>query len=54
MFVVSDLDNIFVPQPDDLLVTLSESLDIIITLLDNLPTYFMSPTAVDTSFVSDL
>ena len=38
--VVTDVDNIFLPQPEDLLVTLSESYDLVINLLDNLPNYF--------------
>ena len=40
MFVVSDVEQMFLPQPDDLLVNLSDSMDIIITLLENMPTYF--------------
>ena len=40
MMVMTDVDNIFLPQPEDLLVTLSESYDLVINLLDNLPNYF--------------
>ena len=40
MLVVSDLDDIFVPLPDDLLVNLSESRSVVETFLDSLPSMF--------------
>ena len=42
MFVVTDLDDAFVPQPDDLLANLAESRTIIDNLLDRLPEIFKS------------
>ncbi|CAN0314701.1 unnamed protein product [Ectocarpus fasciculatus] len=36
MLVVPDLDEPFLPVPDDLLVNLSESRSVVDTLLDNL------------------
>ncbi|XP_047330207.1 protein transport protein Sec24-like At3g07100 [Impatiens glandulifera] len=40
MLAVSDLDDIFVPLPDDLLVNLSESRTVIDAFLDSLPSMF--------------
>lgn len=40
MLVVSDLDDLFLPLPDDILVNASESEDAIVSLLDSLPTIF--------------
>lgn len=40
MFVLSDLTDIEIPIPDELIVTLSESKDIIFTLLESLPKMF--------------
>ena len=40
MVVVSDLTDNFLPQPDDLLVNLNDSFDIVTNLLDNMQTYF--------------
>ena len=40
MMVVSDLDDIFVPLPDDLLVNLSESKPVVEAFLDSLPSMF--------------
>lgn len=40
MLVVSDLEDLFLPLPDDILVPLSESESAIINLLDSLPTIF--------------
>ncbi|XP_011021713.1 PREDICTED: protein transport protein Sec24-like At3g07100 [Populus euphratica] len=40
MMVVSDLDDIFVPLPDDLLVNLSESRLVVDAFLDSLPSMF--------------
>ena len=53
MLVVSDLDEIFLPTPDSLLVNLKDSMDLIADLLHNLPNMFAvtgekgSPTNTD-------
>ena len=40
MLVMTDLTDNLLPQPDDLLVNLHDSYDIISQLLDNFPAYF--------------
>jgi len=40
MLVVSDLEDLFLPLPEDILVNASESGDAIVNLLDSLPTIF--------------
>jgi len=45
MLVVADLIELFVPAPDDLLVNLQESREVIDIFLDNLPTMFEGNTA---------
>ncbi|CAD7935197.1 unnamed protein product [Amoebophrya sp. A120] len=40
MVVVSDLDDLFLPLPDDILVNLTENLDQLCTLLDTIPSLF--------------
>ena len=40
MLVVADLKELFVPAPDDLLVNLKDSRDVVESFLDNLPTMF--------------
>ncbi|KAK1581925.1 hypothetical protein Q3G72_010223 [Acer saccharum] len=50
MVVVSDLDDIFVPLPDDLLVNLSESRSVVETFLDCLPTMFQDNVNVESAF----
>jgi protein transport protein SEC24 len=40
MLVVADLDDLFLPLPDDILVNANESETAIVTLLDSLPTMF--------------
>lgn len=40
MHIVSDLDDVFLPSPDDLLVNLHESKELVMQLLDSLPTLF--------------
>jgi protein transport protein SEC24 len=42
MLVMTDTENVYLPQPEDLLVNLNESYDLVINLLDNLPNYFAS------------
>jgi len=54
MFVVSEIEEMFLPQPDDLLVNLTDSYDIIINLLENLPNYFAKTQVIDNCFVSAL
>ncbi len=48
--VVSDLDDIFVPLPDDLLVNLSESRSVVETFLDSLPSMFQDNVNVESAF----
>ncbi|GER50437.1 transport protein Sec24 [Striga asiatica] len=50
MMVVSDLDDIFVPLPDDLLVNLSESRGVIEAFLDSLPSMFQENMDVESAF----
>ena len=45
MLVMTDLTDNLLPQPDDLLVNLNDSYDLISQLLDNFPAYFASPSA---------
>jgi len=40
MLVVSDLDEVFLPTPDSLLVNLKDSMDLVTDLLQNLPNMF--------------
>ncbi|CAH3193392.1 unnamed protein product, partial [Porites evermanni] len=40
MHIVSDLEDVFLPSPDDLLVNLNESKELVLQLLDSLPTLF--------------
>jgi len=40
MFVVSDVESIFLPLPEDLLVDLTDSKELVLNLLENLPNYF--------------
>lgn len=50
MMVVSDLDDVFVPLPDDLLVNLSESRSVVETFLDSLPSMFQDNVNVESAF----
>ncbi|XWS09704.1 hypothetical protein CRYUN_Cryun39dG0012100 [Craigia yunnanensis] len=50
MMVVSDLDDIFVPLPDDLLVNLSESRNVVEAFLDSLPSMFQDNVNVESAF----
>ncbi|KAI9081028.1 hypothetical protein K1719_037008 [Acacia pycnantha] len=50
MLVVSDLDDIFVPLPDDLLVNLSESRSVVETFLDSLPSMFQNNANIESAF----
>lgn len=49
MMVVSDLDDIFVPLPDDLLVNLSESRNVVEAFLDSLPSMFQDNLNVESA-----
>ncbi|KAK3018194.1 hypothetical protein RJ639_002887 [Escallonia herrerae] len=48
--VVSDLDDIFIPLPDDLLVNLSESRTVVDAFLESLPTMFQDNVNVESAF----
>ncbi|KAI3787781.1 hypothetical protein L2E82_00206 [Cichorium intybus] len=50
MMVVSDLDDIFVPLPDDLLVNLSDSRPVVEAFLDSLPSMFQDNVNVESAF----
>ncbi|KAI3787668.1 hypothetical protein L1987_42297 [Smallanthus sonchifolius] len=50
MMVVSDLDDIFIPIPDDLLVNLSESRTVVDAFLDSLPSMFQDNVNVESAF----
>ncbi|KAH7528336.1 protein transport protein SEC24 A [Ziziphus jujuba] len=50
MMVVSDLDDVFVPLPDDLLVNLSESRSVVDAFLDSLPTMFQDNINIESAF----
>jgi len=47
--VVSEIDDPFVPQPDDLLVNLQESRGVIDTFLDTLPTVFLNNLSAESA-----
>jgi protein transport protein SEC24 len=44
MYVVADLEDIFLPLPDDILVNANDSESSILNLLDQLPTMFKETT----------
>lgn len=50
MMVVSDLEDMFVPLPDDLLVNLSESRSVVDAFLDSLPSMFQDNVNVESAF----
>ncbi|KAK3029006.1 hypothetical protein RJ639_038209 [Escallonia herrerae] len=50
MMVVSDLDDRFIPLPDDLLVNLSESRTVVDAFLESLPTMFQDNVNVESAF----
>ncbi len=54
MFVVSDIENVYLPQPEDLVVNLVDSRDLVTSLLDSLPTLFAKSQVVDNCFVAAL
>ena len=49
MLVVTEIDEPFVPLPDDLLVNLAESRGVVEALLDALPGNFANNAAVDSA-----
>ncbi|PIN24788.1 Vesicle coat complex COPII, subunit SEC24/subunit SFB2 [Handroanthus impetiginosus] len=50
MMVVSDLEDVFVPLPDDLLVNLSESRNVVEAFLDSLPSMFHDNMNLESAF----
>lgn len=50
MMVVADLDDLFLPLPDDLLVNLSDSRHVVDAFLDSLPHMFQDNTNVESAF----
>lgn len=50
MLVVSDIDDVFVPSPDDLLVNLSESRSVVDVFLDSLPSMFQNTSDMESAF----
>ncbi|KAM3362826.1 protein transport protein Sec24-like [Capsicum galapagoense] len=50
MMVMSDLEDVFVPLPDDLLVNLSESRAVVDAFLDSLPSMFQDNMNVESAF----
>ncbi|KAJ7977821.1 Protein transport protein Sec24-like protein [Quillaja saponaria] len=50
MMVVSDLEDLFVPLPDDLLVNLSESRSVVETFLESLPSMFRDNVNLESAF----
>ncbi|XP_017695952.2 protein transport protein Sec24-like At3g07100 [Phoenix dactylifera] len=49
MLVVADLDDIFLPLPDDLLVNLSDSRHVVDALLDSLPSMFQDNANIESA-----
>jgi protein transport protein SEC24 len=47
--VVSEIDDPFVPQPDDLLVNLHESRGVIDSFLDSLPSVFLNSLSAESA-----
>jgi hypothetical protein len=54
MMVITDSENIFMPQTEDLLVNLHDSYDLVINLLDNMPNYFVNNHTAESCFISAL
>lgn len=48
MMVVPDAQDVYLPMSDDLLVSLTESYDLIITLLEGFTNYFANSLAPKT------
>jgi protein transport protein SEC24 len=54
MLVVSDLDDVYLPSPSDLLVNLTESIHILKALLEKLPELFKDSTNVNNALGTGL
>ena len=54
MLVVTDIEQVYLPQPEDLVVELQDSLELVTTLLDSLPSLFSKSQIVDNCFVAAL
>ena len=54
MMVITDSENIFMPQNEDLLVNLHDSYDLVINLLDNMPNYFLNNHTAESGFIAAL
>lgn len=54
MLVVSDLDDVYLPSPSDLLVNLTESIEIIKILLEKLPDMFKDSVNVSNALGTGL
>jgi protein transport protein SEC24 len=52
MLVVTDIENMYLPIPEDLVVDLTDSLDLICAFLDSLPSLFAKSSTVDNCFVA--
>ncbi|XP_073005527.1 protein transport protein SEC24 A-like [Typha latifolia] len=50
MMVVADLDDVFLPLPDDLLVNLADSRHVVEAFLDSLPSMFQGNANVESAF----
>ena len=50
MMVVADLDDVFLPLPDDLLVNLVDSRQVVESFLDSLPNMFHDNVNVESAF----
>ena len=54
MMIIPDSQNVYLPQADDLLVSLTDSYDLIMTLLEGFQNYFansQAPKTEETCFV---
>jgi len=52
MLVVTDIENMYLPIPEDLVVDLTDSIDLICAFLDSLPQLFSKSSIVDNCFVA--
>ena len=49
MMIITDTSEAYLPQPDDMLVNLSDSFDLVLSLLENFHTYFANSLAPKTN-----
>ena len=58
MLAIADIHDVFLPQPEDLLVNLTDSYDLVISMLDNFESYFSPrsghPKTQESCFLSAL